>query len=265
MKTMNFSDITQDTKLQNQLARVCGHHLPTVAVIGAYSHGKSSLLNCLMKKDRFTVSDQVETLKVQEHVADGIAWMDTPGLYADVKGKHDNLAHTAIYRADHLLLVHRASTGELDENEVRCFRELSKIAKSRCSVVISAIDEIDTESLSRVIARVSEQLPDTPVISVSATRYRKGRSEKKAGLVRLSNMDQLKAHIHSALSQTLAQRPAEKSQVVNTLRPELDEQIQQLARERARLSDEASRLAETYEIDTLLLRSDFLHKFANAI
>lgn len=264
MTRFNPEEFTQDVAQQNRLARVCGQQLPTVVAFGAYSHGKSSLLNSLIGEECFSVSDRVETLQVQEHVSHGVSWIDTPGLYADTDGIHDEQALAAVHRADYLLLIHRAATGELDAQELSVFRELNNAYPHRCSLILSAIDEISAESQQRLFEKVSEQLPDIQVIAVSAACYSNGLAQNKQGLVKHSNIPDLQGQIASGLSRALASRHDDKRHLVRELVEEIEQQLELLYREKSSLREKASRVAESYEWEVIQFRAELLHKFAQS-
>src|SRR5690554_1073232 len=99
--------------------------IPRIAVFGKYNHGKSTLLNALIGREVFKVADKRETLTVSELIHEGVAWIDTPGLDADVQGDDDKLAKgAAMELADILCLVHNVKTGELDNSELKIYKQL---------------------------------------------------------------------------------------------------------------------------------------------
>jgi tRNA U34 5-carboxymethylaminomethyl modifying GTPase MnmE/TrmE len=263
MPHAHIYDLFQNKKVQASLARICGHHLPTVVVCGAYSHGKSSLLNSLIGGDVFAVSDGVETRQVQEHQANGICWLDTPGLYADINGHDDAQSLAAIYRADHLLLVHRASIGELDQQELQCFSELLERWPNRCTLVLTAKEELNKGSLERVIHKIKSQIPNVQVTAVSANGYQKGEQQQKHALMAHSNIGSLMSQIDTGLSSALAARPDEKAQLVNSMVCTLDQLIEQRMSQSDMLMAQMKRNCRRYEQGLLSFKTDLLRKFAN--
>ena len=263
MAHIDPGNITCDIQMQTRLARLCGHHLPSVVVCGAYSHGKSSLLNSCMAEDIFEVSDRVETRAVQEHVADGICWIDTPGLYADINGNHDQQALAALDRADHLLLVHRVSTGELDAQEQSGFSEILAAFPGRCTLVLTGLDEVDESSLAKAIDRVGTQLPEARVLSVSANRYRKGCLEQKQTLINRSNMPALLRHIKERLAFAIAARPEEKARLIAALDREASQKIERCTALQRRSAKQIARNYLDYELEILRFQSRLLRKFVN--
>ncbi|MGF6938294.1 putative GTPase [Paraburkholderia sp. UCT70] len=98
---------------------------PVVTVVGKYNHGKSSLLNELLGRDAFAVSDRRETVRLSDSVHQGVRWLDAPGLDADVGSEDDREALRAAWlKSDIRLFVHAAKEGELDAKELTLLTEL---------------------------------------------------------------------------------------------------------------------------------------------
>ncbi len=91
---------------------------------------------------------------------DGIVWIDTPGLDADVYGKDDQKAMAGAFQmADFVLLVHRVDLGELDKNEMELYHDL--IQRNSCQkmcLVLTQIDQVNNEQLEQVISSLNRQL-----------------------------------------------------------------------------------------------------------
>ena len=85
----------QINRLQYLLAEA---RLPVVSVIGKYNHGKSSLLNALVECEKFSVSDARETTVLSDFEYQGVRWLDTPGLDADVARNDDEVAMTGAWQ-----------------------------------------------------------------------------------------------------------------------------------------------------------------------
>mgnify|MGYP000148794739 CR=1 FL=1 len=167
-----------------------------IAVFGKYNHGKSTLLNALIGKDVFKTADKRETIENSECDANGLVWVDTPGLDADVKGNDDRIARKgALMIADVLLLVHNVQAGELDKYELALYDELMKQDrnyKNKMFIVLTQIDQLSPNDLAAVVSRIKEQIPtDMKILPVSAVRYIKGIYENKEQFVALSGFDDL--------------------------------------------------------------------------
>ncbi|MCC2636576.1 MAG: hypothetical protein K0Q68_295 [Moraxellaceae bacterium] len=173
--------------------------VPRIAVVGKYNHGKSSLLNALIGKDVFKASDKRETTEVRRYESNGITWIDTPGLDADVAGHDDHLARQVAYTgADALLVVHSAVDGELDQCEADFLRALAAAGRTdRALLVISCVDNVDEGALTQTLQVISRQVGSLsiPIMEVSSTRYVRGKIEGKQRLSEASGFVPLKAQI----------------------------------------------------------------------
>lgn len=172
---------------------------PRIAVFGSYNHGKSTLLNAIIGKEEiFKTADKRETLINSEIEHDGVIWVDTPGLNADVKGKDDARAKEAFKVADYIFLVHSLNAGELDKSELRVYTNLmkqDKNYKAKLFLILTKVDQVSKDDLALVTKNIKKQLPDLTTIPVSAIRYLKGVTENKPKFIELSGMDQLQTQI----------------------------------------------------------------------
>src|SRR5699024_11841545 len=85
--------------------------LPTITVVGKYNHGKSSLLNALVGETHFAVADKRQTRCLERAVADGVCWLDAPGLDADIRSEDDAHAHQAAWLEGDVRLCFHAAHG----------------------------------------------------------------------------------------------------------------------------------------------------------
>lgn len=167
-----------------------------VAVFGKYNHGKSSLLNALAGQgtELFKVADIRETTTIKKFEAQGVCWVDTPGLDADVSGQDDAVAMQAmVEHADVVLLVHGLETGELDAKETELFNQLVKEhSHTHCfMLVLNQIDSLETAQIEQVEQRIAQQISGLPVFKVSARRYLQGMAKNKSVLVNKSGVNEL--------------------------------------------------------------------------
>lgn len=203
---------------------------PRVAVFGKFNHGKSTLLNALIDHEGyFKASDKRETRTNADFKDEknGIIWLDTPGLDADVTGKDDFEANKgAFVSADIVLMIHTLKAGELDKYEVEHISRLLDASKNDNKLlVLTQIDQITEDQQKVAVKRIKEQLPKFEPILVSATRYLKGVTESKAKLVELSGVPELKNRIQGLKSTVAEQRNKE----VNELRKLLDNLLDEKA------------------------------------
>lgn len=240
---MTQNIMTEIQRLEAELERLETIHaprLPTVMVYGAYNHGKSSLLNALIGEEVFSVSDKRETRRAQRHETEHIYWLDTPGLFADTQGEDDLVAQNELDMADHLLLVHRAGGGELDQQELRGFQQQIGETPERCTLLLTAMDDVAPETLDKISQRIAEQLPDVEQLAVSSHRYLKGMRENKRGMIRHSKMAELKAHLDSQLEDAYQQRSAAKDKAVGRINHELEQLLDQCAAESRKIEQECA-------------------------
>ncbi len=97
----------------------------TITCIGLYNHGKSTLLNVLIKDfefKTFKTADVRETTVNKTVVHKNIKYVDTPGLNA--KAEDDKKVMEAIQSSDIILFVHTITTGELNKEEVEFLKKI---------------------------------------------------------------------------------------------------------------------------------------------
>lgn len=200
--------------------------LPVVTVMGKYNHGKSRLLNELIGDDLFNVADKRETkaLHLAEHK--GVAWIDAPGLDADVHEVDDSFAEEALWvESDIRFLVHAAKEGELDAAEIKLLKTLNQDeqqTKRQSIFVLTQIDQVsDDETMERINHSLSTQLEDTPIFPVSSVRHRKGVEQNIPIFIEKSGIPALEAHLQTALEKVTDNRAFEEQSYFTQLSDEL--------------------------------------------
>ncbi|MCC8395153.1 50S ribosome-binding GTPase [Paraburkholderia sp. MMS20-SJTR3] len=202
---------------------------PVVTVVGKYNHGKSSLLNELLGRDAFAVSDRRETVRLSDSVHDGVRWLDAPGLDADVGSADDREALRAAWlKSDIRLFVHAAKEGELDAKELTLLAELDadRVRTGRQTlVVLSQVDQLaDDAELQNVGAAIDRQMPGIVLNAVSSMRHRKGIEGGKKLLLEKSGIPALQAMLQTELARVPAARAHERALLLR----EIGAQLQQL-------------------------------------
>ncbi|MFW1859448.1 GTPase [Acinetobacter defluvii] len=202
---------------------------PIVTVIGKYNHGKSRLLNELIGEDVFAVADRRETIALAEHQHQQVRWLDAPGLDADVFGEDDHLAHEALWtQSDIRLFIHSVREGELDSAEHPLIQQLhqdQQCSQRQTLLVLTQIDQIaDPNILADILATISQQVPNTPLFPVSATRHRQAIAGNKQVLLKKSGMIELSEALTTALNHVPQARLHEKKHIIT----ETQSQLQQL-------------------------------------
>ncbi|NML29363.1 GTPase [Paraburkholderia antibiotica] len=202
---------------------------PVVTVVGKYNHGKSSLLNELVGRDAFAVSDRRETVRLSDSVREGVRWLDAPGLDADVGSADDREALRAAWlKSDIRLFVHAAKEGELDAKELALLSELDRdrVRTGRQTLfVLSQVDQLaDDAELQSVGAAIDRQMPGVVLNAVSSMRHRKGLEGGKKLLLEKSGIPAL----HVTLQTELARVPKARAQETELLFREIGTKLQQL-------------------------------------
>ena len=230
---------------------------PTVTVIGKYNHGKSRLLNELIGSDVFLVADKRQTVDLDEHLHNGVRWLDAPGLDADVASNDDRLALWAAWlKADIRLFVHTAKEGELDKTErdlLSGLRDNDQEAWRQTLFVLSQVDQLDEEQLRLVVRKIESQVSGLTVHCVSPAMYRKGRDEQKVLLQERSGLDALREALHKAVQEAGAAREHE----IGALGGRLEQSLKRLRSQQKRKVTRLQRRQEALrnEFRTGLLRA----------
>ena len=140
----------------------------TVTCVGLYNHGKSTLLNVLIKDfeyKTFKTADAIETKLNKTVVYNDIKYVDTPGLNA--QKEDDKKVMEAVQNSDITLFVHTITTGEFNKEEIEFLNNIKQYWKNsqefieRTIFVLSRIDNIsDSEDIEKTSKRMKEQIKD---------------------------------------------------------------------------------------------------------
>jgi len=218
-------------KIKRMHVLIDPERLPTITVVGKYNHGKSSLLNTLVGETHFAVADKRQTRELERIEADGVCWLDAPGLDADVQTEDDAHAHRAAWlESDIRLFVHAAREGELDAAERALLSELlvdEKNSHRAVFIVLSQADQVSDEKLLNSIkSSVQEQVGSIRPIAVSTTRYQRGIEREQALFVEKSGIPQLRTALAKAIMHVPEKRQAEKERLYESLSNALNSLIQ---------------------------------------
>lgn len=182
----------------------------TVTCVGLYNHGKSTLLNVLIKDfeyKTFKTADARETTLNKTVIYNDIKYVDTPGLNAQ---KEDNTkVMEAIQNSDITLFVHTITTGEFNKKEIEFLHKVKKYWENpkkfieRTIFVLSRIDNIENrEDIENTTNKMQEQIKevfniDCLIVPVSATDYGDGMIDNEEELIFESNIKILEEEIAS--------------------------------------------------------------------
>lgn len=247
------------------VAELAGGH-PRLCACGIYNAGKSTLLNVLSghtsdEDAPFATGAARCTTEVSEHHADGVVYVDTPGM----DGGHgdDAAAWAGLASADYLLCAHNLAVVELQEQEIAFLRSLpAKLPKlaARFVLVLTQADCAEDESdLSRrlqgILDAFARELSFMPrYFCVSAHRFARGRREQKPAMVDRSGVAALQAWIH-------AERDGDPDCYWKTVRAARREQARLVLVEESRaavtsLQEELQEQARTLQEDQRMFRRD---------
>lgn len=176
----------------------------TVACMGLYNHGKSSLLNALVgdiEGETFKTADIRKTIKNKQYTHKGLVYVDTPGLNA--QKNDDKRVMDAVRKSDINIFVHNVNTGEFVVSEVDFFQNIKRYWNNpkefveRTIFVLSRIDEVnDDDDIAKAISAMSLQIKDIfdcepTIVPVSAKRWTAGQIKDKMLLIKKSNIRML--------------------------------------------------------------------------
>lgn len=198
-----------------------------VTCMGLYNHGKSTLLNTLLKDfehKTFKTADVRETAENKKVVYGDITFVDTPGLNA--KDNDNKRVFDAVKESDINLFVHNVSTGEFTKAEVEFLHNIKKHWSNprefieRTIFVLTRTDTASEEDIAITKQRMQQQIQEifgvrATFIAVSAKSYTKGMLESKKLLVKKSNVEELDNSLKSL-------KDSYKISIVKTKKERLD-------------------------------------------
>jgi len=214
--------------------------VPRIVVCGMLKAGKSSLLDMLSEHVEddppFKIDEVRATIAEQMLEYGDLCYVDTPGL--DATPEDAEIAWQSYLKAECLIFVH-ALLGELTQPELDIITRLHKerpITTRNMLVALTHSEEHggDEEKLERLEQRIAEQLESALGIrpwmaAVSNTCYKKGKKEGKPGLVEISNIPSLQAHIQSLRdtlqTEALEGRKAELAEIMRKVAALIEKDI----------------------------------------
>jgi len=222
---------------------------PVIAVCGLMNAGKSYLLNMLTQhidQEYFKTADQRETIANKTLETERYIYLDTPGLDATLQD--DMVANQGVGEADIVLFVHQPQ-GELDPTEVGFLGQLKarfgRSAKQSIVIVISKIDKEVEAKIDEIDKEIQKQCLEKlgsifTTFQISNTRYKKGISERKEGLVQASHIDALVQHLEKVTPKVHQARQNKMTENIEALMIEIETLVQELRDEKAVLQKDIS-------------------------
>lgn len=188
----------------------------SILALGLGHHGKSTLLNALMKDCSY--QDLDSTTKFTHYQIDSEHYLDSPGF--EHIGKHTNLALSLIANTDLHLFVHSLSKGLLSSVELEFLQlicsHMDKEAFFDRTILVLTHSHHDGNSLdSTALAKIKDQLQQEfgyelnfNILSVDAKDYDQGLRTNNPKLLDEAGINELKkqiSHIKAKLMPKLNQ------------------------------------------------------------
>lgn len=207
-KYLSFEDIENIEILKKSIS----NQLVNITCMGLYNHGKSSLLNALIKdfdEETFKTADVRETITNKSFEYGKINYIDTPGLNAEEYD--DKRVYDAVKESDINIFVHTVTTGAFVEKEIEFLNKIRNNWENpldfinRTIFILSRVDKIENEKdIDFTIDEMNNQINrifniNPLIIPISALRYKKGNIENKNILIKKSNLGLLENIINELI------------------------------------------------------------------
>lgn len=167
-----------------------------VAVCGAYSSGKSTLISCLTGRKDIKIGQGIVTDKATEYEYDDWTIVDTPGICAG-RPEHDETSLKYMERAD-LLIYMIPSKGFTPEVEKNFKKTIMARYGEKTMLVMGRISDVEVSNLPAKRQDVIEVLGDEGLLEkfrfcmLDVQDYMIGVEEKDEELKAISRMDDFK-------------------------------------------------------------------------
>jgi len=268
----------EDLKTLETLKQASSNEDIRVTCMGLYNHGKSCLLNALIKDAEgatFKSADVRETTQNKAIKHKRYTFVDTPGLNAQ---KHDDeRVMDAVKASDINIFVHNVNTGEFVASEMRFFYQVQKYWKDpkvfieRTLFVLSRIDEANSKTdIEATAQRMTQQLEEVfgvvpTMIPVSALDYLDGLSENEQELMDESNFAVLESQLDSLYSKIqphiLKDKKARYMRYAQKIIQKLDTKMQNKKLKMAQLQTERTKHNDNLASDILRFKQTLNEKF----
>jgi tRNA U34 5-carboxymethylaminomethyl modifying GTPase MnmE/TrmE len=267
-----------DINTINDLSLAVKENDVIVTCMGLYNHGKSSLLNALIKDfdgKTFKTADTRETISNKKVTYNNFIFVDTPGLNA--QKNDDKRVMDAVKQSDINIFVHNINTGEFVAKEVEFFHNIKKHWKNpqefieRTIFVLSRVDEANSyEDIIKTANKMEEQLKDifdveTKIIPTSSKDYVDGMLEDESELIDMSgvpfledNLSKLKVKFLNSIKQTKNDRLIK---YYDDLIQKLNAQIQEEKLELSKLENEKKKFDSSFSKDIRKIETTLKQKY----
>lgn len=197
------------SKLDAELEQATDRKELSLAFVGQYSSGKSTIISAMTGDKQIKIDANVATDVVSKYEWNNILLMDTPGILAGKKESHDEATKEALKESD---LIFYVLTSQLfDDIIFNNFIDLdyNQRLADKMFIVINKMgmesgeyDELVenyTVSLQKIFAERGYSLDQFPVAFIDAYDYIQGEDEKDEEFIKLSHfgrfLDMLNAFV----------------------------------------------------------------------
>lgn len=184
------------TKLRQDLREYKQQGLLTVAFIGQYSAGKSTIISALTGRRDIHIDADIATDKTSDYDWNEIKLIDTPGLFTD-RQDHDEITYSAIAKAD--LLVFCLTHMLFDDYTVENFKKLAYDKGYRWKMMLvvnkmSSEGEDEEKKISNYRHSIAEalkpySLEEFPISFIDAKDYCDGVDQEDDFFTEISRFD----------------------------------------------------------------------------
>lgn len=187
------------TRMSEELDLVSERKKLTIAFVGQYSSGKSTIISALTGRTDIKIDANVATDVVSQYEWNDIIILDTPGILAGKVESHDERTKNALKECD---LIFYVLTSQLFDNVI--FDNFIDLAykqhfADKMFIVINkmGMESGDFETLSmtyktsleRIFTERGYNLNDFPIAFIDAADYIEGKQEKDDEFIQLSNFE----------------------------------------------------------------------------
>jgi predicted GTPase len=269
---------TNELESINVLKKAIKESTVLVTCMGLYNHGKSTLLNALIKDyehTTFKTADVRETAENKKVVYGDISFVDTPGLNA--KDNDNKRVMDAVKESDINLFVHNVSTGEFTKVEVEFLQNIKKHWSNpqefiqRTIFVLSRTDTASEDDIKHTKVRMQEQVKEifgtsSSFVGVSAKSYVKGMKENKKLLVEKSNVDELQnllGTLKDSYKNSIVKTKKERlDKIYDSLIHKLSSKVQTNKLEISQSKRELKRLEDSFNSDIETIETTLANQYA---
>jgi GTP-binding protein EngB required for normal cell division len=209
LSTAKSDEITQLRQtFRSELKEYKQNKALTVAFVGQYSAGKSTIISALTGRRDIHIDTDIATDKTTSYDWSGIEIIDTPGLFTD-RADHDDITYQAIAKAD--LLVFCLTHMLFDTLTVRNFKKLAYTEGYRWKIMLvinkmsAAAGEEDQKiasyrhSLADALKPYS--IDEFPICFIDAQDYCEGVDEDDEFLKEVSRFETFIAELNQFVKQ----------------------------------------------------------------